>query len=149
MLRLRVVELFDSMRQELDYFTETKISENFEHESFWNERRAKQIEAVSQIEQTALSEISSKRKIESEEEENVEELSQVLNDFCFTFVYADMIFVATVDKYVDDKQIATFREFIKIESMNSKMRQAFLFDGKRLFSLYREQVINFVIFYVI
>lgn len=143
MLRLRVVEFFDSIRREVDYFTETKIIEDTEHEGFWNERREKQIEGLKQIEQAALCNVSSKRKLEEDEDnEESEKLSQALSDFCFTFEYAGIMFVARVDKYVDDKEIATFKKFLKIESMNNKKREAFLIDGKKAF---KKHVILFFI----
>lgn len=127
MFRLKIVEHFESMRNELDLFTETKIRENVDLESFWNKRREEQIEALNQREQSALTE--SVKEVKQDEECNM----SLYSKFCFLFENDGLMFVATVDKFVEAKEIELFKKFLKIGSMSSFKRSNFLLGGKRVF----------------
>lgn len=119
-LRLRIVEFFDSLRNELDLFTETKIAENAELESFWNKRRQQQIDAIGHIEQAKLANSNNLLNKECQESEM---MSQVMSHgFCFLLEYGGMSFVARVDRYVEQTEIEILRKIIESQRLNSHQR---------------------------
>lgn len=116
MPRLKIVKYFDTLRNELDLFTETKINENADHENFWNRRREKQIEAIEQMERDILAKTN---KILNMEGSNM--MMSPVREFCFLLEYTGMIFVAKLDRYVAQEEIDTLKELIKLKETDSRV----------------------------
>lgn len=95
MLRLKLTEYFDSVVNEIDLFTETRIQQDHRLEKWWNDRREEQIEAIRRIERTCLAR-------DKRDQGNVE--SQGFVEYCFTFIYADMLFLAQANRYVTSQE---------------------------------------------
>lgn len=127
-------DYFDTVRNELDLFTETKISQKVEQESFWNERREKQIEVIRKIE--LAGQIKTGKLKDSP-------WSQVLSEFCFLLEYGGLMFVATVNKYVDEKEIKILRKLVEIDYWKHKAMADLFVDNKKVF---KKQVNNYMDF---
>ena len=130
MIRVKIAEYFESLRNELDLFSEIKISEDVEYDTFWNERRDKQIDAINKIEQVALVKANSLASKEMKQDEESEMMRQAMSEFCFLIKYSGLLFVATVDRYVEQKEIQTFQNILKAD-LTSDIEKRLLIDQEK------------------
>lgn len=116
-----MTEYFDSVVNQIDVFVETKIQTRETPEEWWNKRRDEQIEAIRQIEQACLGQVS---RLERIDETDWKE--RVFVEYCFTVEYADMIFVARANRYVQPDEIDLLKMRLKwIELTDKQMMRYF------------------------
>lgn len=99
-LRLQIVDYFDSLVNEIDLFTETRILEGKTPEEWLNTRREEQIQAIRQIEKASLTRLDS---IETKDDKDWKK--QVYVKYCFTIEYGGVMYLSVASRYVGLEQI--------------------------------------------
>ena len=105
MLRLRVAEYFDSVVNEIDLYTETKIQsiKTQTEEDWWNKRRQEQIDEVRRIERACLDHVNT-LKVEEKEIESGEWMKRVFVEYCFTVNFDGLVYLVKANRYVEPKE---------------------------------------------
>lgn len=128
MLRLKVVEYFDSVINQIDLFTETKILQKDTKisEEWLNKRRDRQIEAVKQIEQACLTQLAEVKK-----ENEREWKEKVFVEYCFVVEYRRLLFLATSKRYVDSNEIEFVTNRLRWDVLSeNEITNFFVKEGK-------------------
>ena len=97
MSRLAIAENFDSVINQIDLFTETKIQETAQRqgldEEWWNRRRDEQLKVIGEIQQACLAQASRRCK------------EDMFVEYCFTVEYAEMLYLVRAKSHVESSEI--------------------------------------------
>lgn len=124
MLKVRITEYFESIVNQIDIFTEIKIQQDELAACRLNERRDEQIRFIKAIESASLVRVA---KLNIGPENNESDLiSKVLEETCFVVEFAGLLFLASVDRFVDSDEIDVFKKLIMWSDMSDAERWSFL-----------------------
>lgn len=125
MLKKHIVEYFDSVVREIDFFTELKIQQDVSLEEVWNKRRDVQIKTVQQLQTASLT------KADKFDDES--QLEKALDEFCFTVEFNSLLFVIKVNRYVGPNEINLFKSLLEWKKLTAQQRINLITDGKEVF----------------
>lgn len=111
MSRLEIVKYFDSIINDLDILTETRIARDQSLEDVLNKRREEQIKFIKRVEQVSLTRIDCV---------NDPAETAVLEEFCFIVKHAELIFVVQVNRFVSLDEINSFSKFLTWNELNQQ-----------------------------
>lgn len=131
-LRLRISEYFDTVVNQIDLFTETKITHDNRLEQSLNERREQQLQIVRNVERVTLARVD--RLDLNDNEQNILERS-FASEFCFTVELAEFLFLVKVNRYLSPNEIDVFKTFLKWKHMSDQERHSFLTNQNSCFEV--------------
>lgn len=124
MEKLRITQYFDSIINEIDILTETKIQQNQAFEEFYNERRQKQIDILKEFEQENLLRVENTLNTgkKSEESNNAD------GRFWSVIEFADTWFLVRSNKNITPEEKELFRVLLRWPNSTACERLKFLSD---------------------
>lgn len=112
MLRLGLVDYFDSIIREIDFYNESRAHKNEAEAKKFNERRDEQISFLRSSQAAYLLKIDS-LNLESKLDESQDILRLVLDQTFFTFKYKEFMFVIQLNRYLDPRSLRWFKSVLR------------------------------------